>query len=112
MPISEKLLGRSPASVSAERFCFLGVAEQTLDRCAEALEICRVVDQEPVLTTRDLVGDPTHRGSHDWTTLPHPLGDSEAEALREALLDDYRRVSLQRIDDGCSLIGIGHRRAG
>src|SRR4029453_3198015 len=105
MPISEKLPGRSTASVSAERFCFLGVAEQTLDRRAEALEICRIVDQEPVLTARDLVGDPANRGSHDWTTLPHPLGDSEAEALREALLDDHRRVSLQRVDDGSCLLG-------
>ena len=87
MPISEKLLGRSTASVSAERFCFLGVAEQTLDRCAKALEISRVVDQEAVLTARDLVGDPAHRGSHDWTTLPHPLGDSEAEALSSPRTD-------------------------
>ena len=70
-----------------------------LDGRAERLEVGRVVDQQAVLAVDDLVDDAADGARDDRPRLPHRLGDGEAEALGEALLDDDRGVALQGVDD-------------
>jgi hypothetical protein len=44
----------------------------------------------------DLILDPANAArDHRWR-FPHRLGDRQAEALREALLDDHVRAALAR----------------
>ena len=57
---------------------------------------------------RDLVLDATGRTGDDRTALPHRLRHGQAKALVQTLLHDDRGVSLQRVDDGGVLLGVGH----
>src|SRR4029078_2618210 len=74
------------------------IAQQALDRGAEALEVARIVDEEARLAVDHLPADPPDRARDARPTLPHRLGHREPEPLREALLDDDRRVPLERVD--------------
>src|SRR6188472_444526 len=66
------------------------IAQQALDRGAEALEVPRIVDEEARLTVYHLLDDPPDRARDDRPALPHRLGHREPEPLREALLDNDR----------------------
>ena len=60
----------------------------------------------------DLVDDAPDGAADDRPALPHRLGHRQAEALGEALLDDDRRMALERVDDRGRLVRVGHRRTG
>ena len=87
------------------------VGEQRADGAAERREVARVREQDAALAVDDLVLDPADAAGDDRPVLPHRLGDGEAEALREALLHDDRRVALDRVDDRRVLAAVLHREA-
>src|SRR6266511_2680556 len=68
----------------AEPASTVGIGEQLAKRRAQRRKIEWVVEQDAALPVHDLVLDPSPAARDDRPRLPHRLGDSEAEALREA----------------------------
>src|SRR5579872_6615040 len=63
--------------------------------------ICRSlhgVSEQTRLLVNHLGGNAANGGGHHWLLLPQSFGDSEPEALTQALLDDHCRSPLKGID--------------
>ena len=112
VPVAEELVDHTPAAVLAQLRCVLAVPQQRLDGGAERLEVGRIAHEQSVGAVLDLIDDAADRTGDDGLSLPHRLRDRQAEALGEALLDDDRRVALDRVHDRRVLVGIGHGDAG
>ena len=65
----------------------------------------------PAPAVLDLILDPSNPAAHERPLLPHALGDGEAEALGQALLDDDIGPALQRVDDGRVFLQVVRRDA-
>ena len=85
------------------------VFEQGAHLLAETAEVMRF-DEAPGATVFDLVLDPADPRRHDGASFPHRLRHRKPETLGEALLGDYVRAALERVDDHGVLLGILHRQ--
>src|SRR5215831_754552 len=110
--VAEELIDGTLARVAGEPRRLGPVTDKRLDRGAEGGQIGWLVYEQAVLVIADLVGDAPDRARDDRPFLPHRLRDGEAEALGEALLDDDRRVALDRVYDRRRLVRVGHGRTG
>ena len=86
------------------------VREQPDHRLAKRLEVFGVVDQEAAFVALDLVFDPADTARHHRPALPHRLGHRQAEALRQAFLDDDVGPALEGVDDRGVFVGVLHGR--
>src|SRR5207302_2468957 len=79
---------------------------------AEPLQVLRVVDQDAASLMLDLVFDPADTTRDDRASLPHRLGDGQAESLRKAFLNHNVGAALKGIDDCGVFFSVIHRELG
>ena len=89
--------------------CAWRISKEISDGRAERRQIPWVVEKDAALAVDDLLSDTTYAGGDDRSALPHRLGDSQAEALSNALLHDDARMPLERVDHHRVLVEIVHR---
>ena len=107
---TEELLSDATLGRDADFLRTSAVRQQLGDRRPSLFEVARVRQQYARSAILDLVANTTDPTRHDRPSLPHRLGDGQAESLREAFLHDDVCVPLERIDNRRVLVDVIHRQ--
>ena len=110
LPRTEEFRRNPSPRVSTQSAGQCVVVEQVLHHLTKGIGIAWVFQQNTVNTVDDLILDASNGTRDDRTCLQHALSDGESETFVEALLNDDRSMTLDRIHHCRVLLDIVHLR--